>query len=294
MTVGPPIASPSTLAGEGASARTISSEKIACSMRLAPRPPYSSGQDTPAQPPSFSLRCHWRRNWNPASSSAGGWPGWLAASHSRSSSRKACSEGERVRSTSPARLSGALHQLLERGALARELAPQYALEHRRGQPHRTAGSSVPAEAHQRPGALAVQGDPQVHGQAALHHLQREDPAALEPGHLDHGLQLLAARGPVDLAQAGADAQLALVLAHRGDRVRLPGGELVRVGDVVEDLLRAGVDPGFDREVDHGLVVISDRGRERVPLSKIRSGPLSVSAQGSRDAPRGVGAPSSSW
>src|SRR5688572_32533363 len=52
ITVGPPIASPSTLASGGALVRTISSLKIACSTRVAPRPPDSSGHDRPAHPAS--------------------------------------------------------------------------------------------------------------------------------------------------------------------------------------------------------------------------------------------------
>src|SRR5215203_6395322 len=45
MTTGPPITRPSTLAGEGALERAISSLKIACSISAAPRPPYSLGHE---------------------------------------------------------------------------------------------------------------------------------------------------------------------------------------------------------------------------------------------------------
>ena len=48
ITTGPPITRPSTLAVIGARARTSSSLKIACSISVAPRPPYSSGHDSPA------------------------------------------------------------------------------------------------------------------------------------------------------------------------------------------------------------------------------------------------------
>src|SRR3954454_3548100 len=102
ITTGPPITRPSTFAGEGAFARTISSPKIACSMSVAPRPPYSLGHDSPAQPASCSLRCHSRRNSNPSSSPGGSSPGWFSSTQARSSSRKACSFGERVRSTARA------------------------------------------------------------------------------------------------------------------------------------------------------------------------------------------------
>src|SRR3954451_5555338 len=48
ITTGPPITSPSTLATPGAFWRAISSLKIACSISVAPRPPYSFGHDRPA------------------------------------------------------------------------------------------------------------------------------------------------------------------------------------------------------------------------------------------------------
>src|SRR3954465_13692890 len=48
ITTGPPIARPSTFALAGAFARAISSLKIAFSISVAPRPPYSFGQDRPA------------------------------------------------------------------------------------------------------------------------------------------------------------------------------------------------------------------------------------------------------
>ena len=71
MTVGPPIVSPSTLAICGARARAISSKKIACSICVAPAPPYSVGHVRPAQPRSLSLRCQSRRNSKDASSPSG-------------------------------------------------------------------------------------------------------------------------------------------------------------------------------------------------------------------------------
>src|SRR5215203_7461345 len=56
ITVGPPIVSPSTFAICGARARANSSNRIACSIWVAPDPPYSVGHVSPAQPRSFSAR----------------------------------------------------------------------------------------------------------------------------------------------------------------------------------------------------------------------------------------------
>ena len=99
MTVGPPIVRPSTLAICGARERANSSNRIACSIWVAPAPPYSVGQVRPAQPRSLSLRCHSRRNWNDASSPSGSSPGWFSAIQARSVSRNSSSAGESVRST---------------------------------------------------------------------------------------------------------------------------------------------------------------------------------------------------
>ena len=49
------------LAMGGASARAISLKKMVCWMSVVPRPPYCLGQETPAQPPSKSLRCQARK-----------------------------------------------------------------------------------------------------------------------------------------------------------------------------------------------------------------------------------------
>src|ERR1700719_4358988 len=51
---------PMTLIGSGVWARIISSLKISCSMKPAPRPPYSLGQVMPTYPASWSLFCHAR------------------------------------------------------------------------------------------------------------------------------------------------------------------------------------------------------------------------------------------
>src|SRR3954468_13579691 len=95
------MTSPRTFAGAGALARASSSLKIACSISVAPRPPYSFGHDRPAQPPSWSWPCQRRRHSKPSPSSSGGLPGWFASSHARNSSRKASSLGLSVRSMRP-------------------------------------------------------------------------------------------------------------------------------------------------------------------------------------------------
>ena len=48
ITTGPPITIPRMFTGGGAFARAISSPKSACSTSVAPRPPYSFGQEKPA------------------------------------------------------------------------------------------------------------------------------------------------------------------------------------------------------------------------------------------------------
>src|SRR3954463_9284103 len=99
ITVGPPIVSPSTLAICGARARAISSKKIACSLIVAPAPPNSDGQVSPAQPRSLSLRCQSRRKANDSSSELGSRPGCFPAIQWRTESRNSSSAGDSVRST---------------------------------------------------------------------------------------------------------------------------------------------------------------------------------------------------
>src|ERR671919_121527 len=98
ITTGPPIARPSTFAGDGVSARVASMTKIACSIRVAPRPPYSFGHEIPAQPASCSLLCHSRRNCTTSSSPSGSGPGWFSSSQLRTPSRKPSSCGVSERS----------------------------------------------------------------------------------------------------------------------------------------------------------------------------------------------------
>src|SRR3954447_15584707 len=117
ISVGPPMTMPRTLAGSGRRARPSSSKKIADSVIVAPRPPYSRGQCTPAQPPSLSWRCQSRDHANCAasSSSTGRGPGSWLSSQARSSSRNALSVSEKVRSMSGASLGVDRGGALEEG-----------------------------------------------------------------------------------------------------------------------------------------------------------------------------------
>src|SRR6201995_813405 len=99
MTTGPPIASPSTFAGLGASWAAASPVKIACSIIVAPRPPNSFGQEMPAQPAACSLRCQSpRKAMTSSSEPSGSGPGLLARSQVATSSRNPSSDGDSVRS----------------------------------------------------------------------------------------------------------------------------------------------------------------------------------------------------
>src|SRR3954467_768356 len=121
MTTGPPITRPSPFAGDGAPMRAISSLKIACSISVAPRPPYSFGHDRPVQPPACSCFCQPRANSNESSSPRGGRPGLFASSQPRSSSLNAVSEGERERSKAARMLTGRARLALARRFLLRLL-----------------------------------------------------------------------------------------------------------------------------------------------------------------------------
>jgi hypothetical protein len=107
ISVGPASRMPRTSAGSGAPERPSSSKKIAVSVSVAPRPPTSVGQCTPAQPPFASVRCHSRRHSQEGSSPSGSGSsdpaGPCSASHARSSSRKASCSGVKVRSTAAPR-----------------------------------------------------------------------------------------------------------------------------------------------------------------------------------------------
>src|ERR687891_2046340 len=123
ITTGPPITRPSTLAGAGTRWRASSSLKIDCSISVAPLPPYSSGQEIPAQPASCIFFCQARRNSNSAwSSPSGAEPGWFSSNQLRTSSLKAASDSVRLRSTAGAYLTGRLasqRDTAERGRLSR-------------------------------------------------------------------------------------------------------------------------------------------------------------------------------
>src|SRR4051794_28944125 len=107
MTTGPPIARPRTLAGLGVCWRAASPTKIACSIIVAPRPPYSLGQEIPAHPASWSLRCHSRRKAITSSSPlSGSGPGLFSSIQVRTSSRKDSSDGDSVRSIAAQHIGG--------------------------------------------------------------------------------------------------------------------------------------------------------------------------------------------
>ena len=55
------------------------------------------------------------------------------------------------------------------------------------------------------------------------------------GDLDELVDLLSAGRSVDFPHPGSHAQRTVRLGHGGDGVRLPGGELGRMGDVREHL-----------------------------------------------------------
>src|SRR6201997_2119307 len=102
MIVGPINPSPSEFAIGGASTRAISSQNSDCSISVAPRPPYSLGQETAAQPPSYNFLCHARRYGNDSSSGFSRHSpqslGTFASSQVLSSSRNFVSSGVRFRS----------------------------------------------------------------------------------------------------------------------------------------------------------------------------------------------------
>src|ERR1700721_876009 len=102
MIVGPINPSPSEFAIGGASTRAISSQNSDCSISVAPRPPYSLGQETAAHPPSYHFRCHAPRYGNDSSSGFSRHSpqslGTLASSQVLNSSRNLVSSGVRFRS----------------------------------------------------------------------------------------------------------------------------------------------------------------------------------------------------
>src|SRR5882757_9137551 len=102
MMVGPMSPRPREFAIGGASTRDISSQKMDCCIKLAPRPPYSFGHDTAAHPLSYSFRC---QAFKYVKDSSIGFSrhslqsfGTLASSHERSSSRNCFSSEVRFKS----------------------------------------------------------------------------------------------------------------------------------------------------------------------------------------------------
>ena len=99
MSVGPPWFSPTkSVEGSCAPARANSSYQMSCSIRAAPRPPYSFGQEMPAQPASNMRRCQARsKARRPAMSfSTGGSLGLFASIQARAAARNFSSSGLKV------------------------------------------------------------------------------------------------------------------------------------------------------------------------------------------------------
>src|ERR1700742_406222 len=134
MTTGPPIASPSTFAGLGASWAAASPVKIACSIIVAPRPPNSFGQELPAHPAACSLRCQSpRKAMTSSRKPSGSGPGLLARSQVATSSRNPSSDGDSVKSIE--RRPYPSSDPLDQGA-----RPQPAAATHRQQPHLLVGA----------------------------------------------------------------------------------------------------------------------------------------------------------
>src|SRR6201994_925723 len=148
MTTGPPIASPSTLAGLGASWAAASPVKIACSIIVAPRPPNSFGQEIPAQPAACSLRCQSpRKAMTSSSEPSGSGPGLLARSQLATSSRNPSSDGDSVRSigqptyTTPGRTARGICEITGKSdPLDQRARPQPAPATHRHQAHLLVGA----------------------------------------------------------------------------------------------------------------------------------------------------------
>jgi len=58
-----------------------------------------------------------------------------------------------------------------------------------------------------------------------------------------------------ISQIRPHGQRTVRLGHCGDRVRLPGGESGRVGDVREHLGRSAIDLGLNRELEHAGIAL---------------------------------------
>src|SRR5690606_11217441 len=127
MRVGPASSMPTWFMRPGAPARAYSSAKITCSARLAPRPPYFSGQPIAPQPASPSARSQARRSSTlplklvtPRMDAKG--PDSCSSSQAAASARKASCSG-----VNPVRMSVLLAQLQNPGngfALRRAVSQQ--------------------------------------------------------------------------------------------------------------------------------------------------------------------------
>jgi hypothetical protein len=92
MIVGPAMLIPTANVAPKAPTRAVSSAKIAASLAVPPRPPYSIGQPGAAQPPSNSVRCHLRHF---SSSTAQSAPAWKKIREKRSG-RKTSGNAQRL------------------------------------------------------------------------------------------------------------------------------------------------------------------------------------------------------
>ena len=191
-------------------------------------------------------------------------PGWLPRATRAARRGRPARRGESERSTARAGYPAPSITCLSVAHWLAELALEHALEERLGQAHRArspargrgSASACPlprarSRCRRSTGRLpSTTFSPKARaGSCSV--TSTTDSSSLPPGPA------------VDLAQARADAHRPLVLPHRRHRVGLPAVEPVRVGHVVEYLLRAALDPGLDREVDHGLSS-SSAGRASAP------------------------------
>src|SRR5688572_8569821 len=110
MSVGPTMPMPTAKTPVLTSKRACSWLKMACSSAVPPRPPNCLGQVMPAQPPSYSVRCHslQRSTWRPSSTPRRNRLSELSSSvravaccssHARASARNAASSGVSSKST---------------------------------------------------------------------------------------------------------------------------------------------------------------------------------------------------
>src|SRR5271167_4285920 len=110
ISVGPNRLSALAVGRTGARARKYSSSKMTCSIKPAPRAPYSLGQEIPTQPAACIVFCHAMRFSSVSRSGATRWSaasstqisgGRFAASHCRNSARNSACSGLSAKSMAP-------------------------------------------------------------------------------------------------------------------------------------------------------------------------------------------------